>query len=90
MLLSCSHRLATLNIEHVALLPFSHAGLTPNVMALEKVSIASIMLGIDWIDDIETKVPCYLANRPEVESFRHHGFVLPDVESLRVQRFVVS
>jgi len=55
MLLSCSHRLATLNIEHVALLPFSHAGLTPNVMAMEKVSIASIMLGIDWIDDIENQ-----------------------------------
>ena len=36
------------------------------------------------------KVHCYLATRPEIEGFRDLGFVLPEVESLRVQSFVAS
>ena len=34
------------------------------------------------------KVNCYLATNPKVEGFRDQGFVLPEVESLRVQSFV--
>ena len=33
-----------------------------------------------WVKD-----HCYLATRPEVEDFRDQGFVLPEVESLRVR-----
>ena len=36
------------------------------------------------------KVHCYLATRPEVKGFRDQGFVLPGVESIRVQSFVAS
>ena len=32
-----------------------------------------------------TTIFCYLATKPEVEGFRDQGFVLPEVESLRVQ-----
>ena len=31
-----------------------------------------------------------LSTRSEVESFRHQGFVLPEMESLRVQSFMAS
>ena len=31
-----------------------------------------------------------LSTRSEVESFRHQGFVLPEIESLRVQSFMAS
>ena len=41
-------------------------------------------LSIKW----STSLHCYLATRHE--GFRDHGFVLPKVESLRVQSFVAS
>ena len=31
------------------------------------------------------KVHCYLATKPEMENFRDQGFVLSEVEGLRVQ-----
>ena len=32
----------------------------------------------------------YLATKPEVEGFKDQGVVLPEVESLRVQKFMAS
>ena len=49
--------------------------------------------GLSWLEHFrvqcytQVKVHCYLATKPEVESFRDQGFVL---ESFRVQSFVAS
>ena len=43
---------------------------------------------IFWLEHFRVqclKVNRYLATKPEVEAFRDQGFVLPEVESLRIQ-----
>ena len=59
-------------------------------MSITAPQDAHTRLVLQWLKHLSSvlyvgKVHCYLATKPEVENFRDQGFVLPEVEGLRVQ-----